>query len=71
MFEIQDSLGGYWWHHISAENFGFMTKIPDLKNSSANISENVYKTILFLFDECNKIFVLEASILMNVSRNGA
>jgi hypothetical protein len=36
IFEIQDSLDGYWWHHISAENFGFMTKIPDLKNHQVN-----------------------------------
>ena len=31
---LKDDLGGNWWHHVSASNFGFLEKIPDLKSHS-------------------------------------
>jgi len=38
VFDIKDDLGGNWWHHINVSNFGFLSKISDLK--SHDVEEN-------------------------------
>jgi len=47
IFNIKDDLGGDWWHHIYSSNFGFLSKIPNLK--SHEIEENdvlIHKEIM-------------------------
>ncbi len=39
IFEIKDDLGGNWWHHIHSSNFGFLSKISDLKSHKVDESD--------------------------------
>jgi len=39
IFEVKDDLEGNWWHHIHSSNFGFLGKIPNLKDHEVKVDD--------------------------------